>query len=98
MDPHQEIVDQAPEGGRPFDGLTVVITGTLSRPRPEGARRLEELGAKVTGSVSARTDLLLAGDDAGAKLDRARALGVEIVDEADLDDRLRPEGIELWSR
>jgi DNA ligase (NAD+) len=98
VDPHQEIVDQAPEGGRPFDGLTVVITGTLSRPRPEVARRLEELGAKVTGSVSARTDLLLAGHDAGAKLDRARALGVEIVDEADLDDRLRPEGIELWSR
>jgi len=97
VDPRDTVDDQAADE-RPLEGTTVVITGTLSRPRPEVARRLEALGAKVTGSVSARTDLLLAGGEAGSKLDRARDLGIEIIDEADLDDRLRQKGVELWSR
>jgi DNA ligase (NAD+) len=85
-------------GPRPLDGLTVVITGTLSRPRTEVAGRLEALGARVTGSVSKNTDLLVAGSDAGGKLDRARKLGVDVVDEAALERRLHDEGVELWSR
>ncbi len=97
VDPHH-VADGVVSDERPLEGRTVVITGALSRPRSEVARRLEALGAKVTGSVSTRTDLLLAGDEAGSKLDRARELGVEIIDEAALDDRLRQEGVELWSR
>ncbi len=69
---------------RPLAGKTMVITGALSRPRDEIKTWLEGLGAKVTGSVSRKTDYLLAGEDAGSKLDRARALGVRILDEAAL--------------
>jgi DNA ligase (NAD+) len=83
-------VSQPPEQGtaaaeRPLAGKTVVITGTLSRPREEIKQRLVALGAKVTGSVSKNTDFVLAGDAAGSKLDRARALGVRVLSEAELD-------------
>ena len=80
-------------------GLTVVLTGTLSRPRPELKARLEELGAKVTGSVSAKTDLLVAGEEAGSKLTKARQLGVTVVDETGLEDQVRARGGEaLWTQ
>jgi len=69
---------------QPLAGKTIVITGTLSRPRDEIKARLQELGAKVTGSVSKQTDYLLAGEEAGSKLDKARSLGVEVLDEAGL--------------
>jgi DNA ligase (NAD+) len=80
--PTAERVEQA---GRPLEAKTFVITGTLSRPRDEIKARLVALGAKVTGSVSGRTDYLLAGEEAGSKLDKARALGVEVLSEADLE-------------
>lgn len=67
--------------GQPLAGKTVVITGTLSRPRDAIKARLEALGAKVTGSVSGNTDYLLAGADAGSKRTKAASLGVEILDE-----------------
>ncbi|MFD2110242.1 NAD-dependent DNA ligase LigA [Thiorhodococcus fuscus] len=69
---------------QPLAGKTIVITGTLSRPRDEIKAQLQTLGAKVTGSVSKQTDYLLAGEEAGSKLDKARALGVEVLDEAGL--------------
>ncbi|MBK1620135.1 DNA ligase (NAD(+)) LigA [Lamprobacter modestohalophilus] len=69
----------------PLFGKTVVITGTLSQPREQIKARLEALGAKVTSSLSKKTDLLIAGADPGSKLARAEALGVEMIDE----DRLR---------
>ncbi len=68
----------------PLAGKTLVITGTLSRPRDEIKDLLLSLGAKVTGSVSARTDFVLAGQDAGSKLAKAQALGVRVITEADL--------------
>ncbi len=69
----------------PFAGKTIVLTGSLeSFTRPELTKRLEALGAKVTGSVSKKTDLLIAGDEAGSKLDKARELGVEVWDETKL--------------
>lgn len=68
-----------------LDGLTFVITGTLpSFSRDEAKDLLQERGAKVTGSVSKNTDYLLAGENAGSKLDKARDLGVKIIDEAEL--------------
>lgn len=66
---------------QPLAGKTVVITGTLSRPRDEIKDWLQGLGAKVTGSVSKSTDYLLAGDDAGSKLSKARSLGIQVLDE-----------------
>lgn len=72
----------ASDADSPWQGKTWVLTGALTRPREEVAEELRSLGAKVSGSVSARTDYLLAGENAGSKLDKARALGVRVLDEA----------------
>lgn len=73
----------------PFAGKTVVLTGKLSiLTRNEAKEQLERLGAKVTGSVSKNTDMLIAGEDAGSKLDKAKTLGIEIWDEQKLVDEL----------
>jgi DNA ligase (NAD+) len=71
---------------QPLAGRTIVITGTLGRPREAIKAELESLGANVTGSVSKNTDYLLAGAEAGSKLDRARALGVRVIGEPELAD------------
>ncbi|MEO1856851.1 MAG: NAD-dependent DNA ligase LigA [Rubritalea sp.] len=66
----------------PLNGLTFVITGTLSKPRPEFKKLIESLGGKVSGSISKNTHYLLAGELAGSKADKAEKLGVNILDEA----------------
>jgi DNA ligase (NAD+) len=72
----------APGTEAPFDGLRFVFTGGLERwTRGEAKERVESLGARVTSSVSKATDYVVAGSDAGAKLDKARELGVTILDE-----------------
>ncbi len=73
----------APIEEGPFSGRTVVITGTLpSMSRDQAKDWLISRGAKVTGSVSKKTDFVIAGDEAGSKLDKALALGVTVLDEA----------------
>ncbi|HEY2849155.1 MAG TPA: NAD-dependent DNA ligase LigA [Gemmatimonadaceae bacterium] len=75
--------------GDAFKGLTVVITGTLpTLSRPEAKALIQDAGGKVTDSVSKATKLLVVGADAGSKLDKARSLGIEIIDEAELLRRL----------
>jgi DNA ligase (NAD+) len=70
-------------------GKTVVITGTLpSHSRQQATELVESNGGRVAGSVSKNTDLLVAGESAGSKLDKARTLGVEVIDEAELLRRI----------
>ena len=68
-----------------FTDRSVVITGTLSRPRDEFKARLLAMGAKVQGSVSVKTDFVLVGEDAGSKLQKARSLGVRVIDESEFE-------------
>lgn len=80
-----EVVSGPAETDSKFAGKTVVITGTLPNlTRDEATKLLRSLGAKVTSSVSRNTDFLLAGDNAGSKLDKALALGVTVVGEESL--------------
>jgi len=70
---------------QPLAGLTYVLTGTLSElNRNDAKARLQALGAKVSGSVSAKTDALIAGEKAGSKLTKAQDLGIDVLTEADL--------------
>ncbi|MBU1693542.1 MAG: NAD-dependent DNA ligase LigA [Verrucomicrobia bacterium] len=80
---------EAPVAGGPFAGKTVVVTGTLKNFSREGIKdRLREAGAVVTDSVSKKTDFLIVGEAAGSKLDKARSLGVRVVEETALEKML----------
>src|SRR2546430_5739144 len=68
-----------------FRSTTWVITGTLSQPRDEIAEIIIERGGKVSGSVSKKTNYVLAGEEAGSKLEKAKKLGVKIISEKELD-------------
>lgn len=78
-------VEKREVGPRPFEGLTFVVTGTLqSFNRDEVKAFIEERGGRATGSVSGKTDYLVAGESAGSKLQKAQELGIQIIDEARL--------------
>jgi DNA ligase (NAD+) len=79
---HWEESEPAVQAPKPLSGKTVVLTGTLpSLSRDEAKDLLEAAGAKVAGSVSKKTDYVVAGAEAGSKLDKARELGIAILDE-----------------
>ncbi len=83
-----------PKKDTPFSGKTIVLTGTLENYEREALKEiLEGLGAKVSGSVSSRTDLVIAGESAGSKLSKARELGVEVWDEKMLLAGLKRAGV-----
>jgi DNA ligase (NAD+) len=78
-------------GGR-LSGQAWVLTGTLpTLKRPEARELIEQAGGRVTDAVSRKTDVVVAGDEAGSKLDKAKELGIEVIDEAELIRRTRPE-------
>jgi DNA ligase (NAD+) len=74
----------------PLTGLNLVLTGTLpTLTREEAKTRIESAGGKVVGSVSSKTNYLVAGEEAGSKLEKARELAVKVIDEAELLEMLR---------
>ncbi|KAF0663035.1 DNA ligase, partial [Salmonella enterica subsp. enterica serovar Worthington str. BCH-3194] len=79
------VVINVQEIDSPFAGKTVVLTGSLSQmSRDDAKARLVALGAKVAGSVSKKTDLVIAGEAAGSKLAKAQELGINVIDEAEM--------------
>lgn len=93
----QALLARLPEAAEvadaPLDGQTAVLTGTLVElTRDQAREHLEALGAKVAGSVSKKTSFVVAGSEAGSKLDKAQALGVPVWDEAQLLELLRKHG------
>ena len=89
---HWPALEAASDAPKPLAGLTFVITGTLpTLGRDEAKDLIEAAGAKVSGSVSKKTSYVLAGSEAGSKLDKARELGVAVIDEAALRQMLEQE-------
>jgi len=96
---NRKLVQQLGEAGLTFAGIkkergtklvgkTFVLTGTLTRPRDQAKKMIEDAGGRVSGSVSKKTDYVVAGADAGAKLDKAKELGVDVIGEKELDELL----------
>ena len=76
------------ERGTKLAGKTFVLTGTLTHPRDQVKKMIEDAGGRVSGSVSKKTTSVIAGADAGSKLDKAKELGVRVIGEKELDDLL----------
>ena len=84
MNPKGTKAEAAALSDLPFSGKTFVLTGTLpAMSRNEAAAKIEALGGKVTSSVSKNTSYLLAGAEAGSKLEKAQQLGVAVIDEVE---------------
>jgi DNA ligase (NAD+) len=85
-------VDKKQKGNAPLAGLTFVLTGTLSKyTREQATEIIEGLGGKVTGSVSKKTDYVIAGDNPGSKLDKARQLGIRVIDQKEFEQLIDQE-------
>ena len=80
------LTGQKKRRGTTLAGKTFVLTGTLAHfTRDEAKKMIEDAGGKVTGSVSKKTDYVVAGADAGSKLDKAKELGVTVIDEKEME-------------
>jgi DNA ligase (NAD+) len=77
-------MDAPAQADRQLAGLTIVVTGTLKKlKRDEIERMITELGGRAAGSVSRKTSFVVAGEDAGSKLDKAKELGVQVISETE---------------
>ncbi|MBZ4666011.1 NAD-dependent DNA ligase LigA [Mahella sp.] len=84
--------DKKQRGNAPLAGLTFVLTGTFSKyTREQATENIEGLGGKVTGSVSKKTDYVIAGDNPGSKLDKARQLGIRVIDQKEFEQLIGQE-------
>ena len=84
MESQKEIVDMR------FEGMTFVLTGTLSTyTRSQASKIIESFGGKTSGSVSKKTTYVLAGEDAGSKLDKANKLGVTVISEEEFAEMIK---------
>jgi DNA ligase (NAD+) len=89
LDPKMKVVKPEDAAGLPLAGKTIVVTGTLpTLGRTEAEELIVKAGGKASGSVSKKTSFLVAGESAGSKLDKAKELGVEVIDEAELLKRV----------
>jgi len=89
IEPKSEKVSAKKAAELPLAGKTFVLTGTLpSMAREEATEKIESLGGHVTGSVSKKTDYVVAGAEAGSKFDKAKDLGIAIIDEAEFRNML----------
>ena len=84
------VLNEADLSSLPLAGKTFVITGTLSQDRDEVKALIESKGGKVSGSVSAKTHYVLAGEGGGSKRDKAEKLGVPVISEEDLQAMIDP--------
>jgi DNA ligase (NAD+) len=80
---------------QPLAGQTWVLTGALGMPRAKAKNMLESLGAKVSGSVSGKTSVVLAGEAAGSKLKKAKSLDIEVISEVEYLELMAKHGINL---
>jgi DNA ligase (NAD+) len=89
--------DRAEAKSESLRGTSWVITGTLSQPREIFEELIRQHGGRATGSVSKKTDYVLAGEDAGSKLEKARQLGIRVVTEKEFRE-MAGDGPRLWQR
>ncbi|MGZ5296065.1 MAG: BRCT domain-containing protein, partial [Actinomycetota bacterium] len=83
----ERVVEEPKDG--PLRGKTIVLTGTMATmSREEGTELAQQAGARVSSSVSKKTDFVVAGENAGSKLAKAETLGVEVIDETEFRERL----------
>jgi DNA ligase (NAD+) len=84
------LTGQKKRRGTKLAGKTFVLTGTLAHfTRDEAKKMIEDAGGKVTGSVSKKTDYVVAGADAGSKLDKAKELGVKVIEEREMEGLIK---------
>ena len=83
------------QGEQPLAGQSWVLTGALGMPRAKAKNLLESLGAKVSASVSGKTSIVLAGEDAGSKLKKAQSLGIKVIDEVEFLQLMAEQGLNL---
>jgi len=93
IDPKQEVIKPDPAEDLPLAGKTIVVTGTLKNySRDEIKATIERHGGRASGSVSKKTDFVLAGEEAGSKLDKAKQLGVPVITEQEFEQMLASPG------